>query len=91
MQRHGLDVHGDTGRLGDPLVRPRWRHPAKGIIDPTVFIPLAEESDLILEIGEWVLREALEMVKRARKNIHPKFQISIKFKKIITLVSYFTN
>lgn len=55
----------------------RWRHPKKGIIEPTVFIPLAEEFDLILEIGDWVLREALAMVTRARQHIHPKFQISI--------------
>lgn len=36
----------------------RWHHPVEGVITPTEFIPIAEESNLILELGDWILFEA---------------------------------
>lgn len=41
----------------------RWNHPVKGYISPGIFIPLAEETGAIVQIGEWVLRNAAKQLK----------------------------
>jgi diguanylate cyclase (GGDEF)-like protein len=42
----------------------RWRHPKRGMVSPAEFIPLAEKSNLICDIGEWVVREAVGTISR---------------------------
>lgn len=41
----------------------RWSHPTEGIISPTEFIPIAEQSNLIIPIGEWVLKQVCHQIK----------------------------
>lgn len=47
----------------------RWRHGVHGLIDPQTFIPIAEETGLIVPIGEWVLRRALAQADTWRRTV----------------------
>ncbi len=55
----------------------RWRHPEKGLIYPSDFIWIAEESKLIVPIGEWVQQAVCEELSRWKRRGLPKLKISI--------------
>src|SRR5699024_902037 len=60
----------------------RWNHPIRGMISPAEFIPLAEESGLIVEIGDWVFREAASTAQRWRELFNTDLQISLNMSPI---------
>ena len=55
----------------------RWQHPEKGMISPSVFIPIAEENGFIKEIGDWVLKEACTQLKKIHDNVEDDFFVSV--------------
>ncbi|KJC61547.1 diguanylate cyclase [Bradyrhizobium sp. LTSPM299] len=54
----------------------RWQHPVRGLIPPTVFIPIAEESGLIHQLGEWVIRRACATLSRWPDDIRIAVNVS---------------
>ena len=57
----------------------RWNHPERGLVPPNEFIPIAEESDLILHLGRWVLRESCRQMAAWQKSfaLDPPLNISV--------------
>ena len=62
-----VQVNSDHQPIGVEVLL-RWKHPARGVVEPTEFIPLAEESGLILPIGLWVLETACAQIKAWETN-----------------------
>lgn len=55
----------------------RWNHPKQGMISPDKFIPIAEETGLIVPIGEWVLKEACKQLKEWQNQGYPLISMSV--------------
>ncbi len=83
LERNQLEVYfqpivdAQSGEIVKAEALLRWHHPVQGMISPIMFIPLAEESGLILTIGEWVFEEALRNIARWKKSTGKLIQVSV--------------
>jgi diguanylate cyclase (GGDEF)-like protein len=55
----------------------RWQHPAQGVIHPGEFVPIAEDTGLIMVIGEWILRTACEQVRAWQQQGLPWLRVAV--------------
>lgn len=74
-----LIVSLESGEIASLETLIRWNHPQKGIIAPPDFIPLAEETGLIIAVDRWILREACKQLKKWQQEIPSlsKLKISV--------------
>jgi diguanylate cyclase (GGDEF)-like protein/PAS domain S-box-containing protein len=88
LDRHQFTLHYQpqicihTGQVRSVEALLRWQHPELGAISPAEFIPVAEDSGQILQIGEWVLRTALAQLQAWRANGLPELNMAVNLSAI---------
>jgi diguanylate cyclase (GGDEF)-like protein/PAS domain S-box-containing protein len=70
-------VNLESGRISAAEALVRWHQPELGEVLPSEFIKVAEETGLIVQLGEWVLRRACERVKRWRDTGYPQMRVTV--------------
>jgi diguanylate cyclase (GGDEF)-like protein/PAS domain S-box-containing protein len=66
-----------TGKIFKAEALLRWQHPERGLVPPSEFIPIAEDTRLINEIGNWIFKVAIQQCLHWRKHISHNFQIAV--------------
>jgi len=66
-----------TGAVTGTEALLRWRHPIRGIISPAEFVPLAEETGQIIQIGQWVLQEACRYAAELRQRFARPLDVAV--------------
>lgn len=83
LEREELSLHFQpwrdlkTGTISGMEALLRWRHPVWGYVSPEKFIPVAEETGLLIPLGEWVLRTACTQAKMLQQSGFPSLRIAV--------------
>jgi diguanylate cyclase (GGDEF)-like protein len=83
LEQHQLEVFYqpqatlEDGRVIGMEALVRWRHPVRGMVSPAEFIPLAEETGLIIPLGDWVLRTACAQLKAWMTQGLPQLRVAV--------------
>src|SRR5690606_12349304 len=84
LERQELELHYQpkvcpfTGEVKGAEALLRWQHPQRGFVPPDEFIPVAEDSGMIIQIGEWVLRRACEQcVEWQKKGLELSMSVNV--------------
>ncbi len=75
-----IDLH--SGALVGVEALVRWQHPTLGLVPPGRFIPVAEETGMIVGIGEWVMQEACRQAAAWQQAGHPKMSMAVNLSAI---------
>ncbi|HWL13656.1 MAG TPA: EAL domain-containing protein [Ureibacillus sp.] len=70
-------INSKTNKIEGVEALLRWSHPEHGMVSPDKFIPIAEETGLIVPIGEWVLKEACRQLKAWHEQGYPLISMSV--------------
>ena len=74
----------NTGNVTGVEALIRWNHPVEGMLSPDEFIPIAEDSGLILDLGDWVLVHVLDQIAQWQKdNIFVDVAINVSVKQLL--------
>lgn len=71
-----------TGKILSAEALIRWFHPTRGMVSPVRFIPIAEDTGLIIPLGDWILREALRYIKLWDDMGLPKISVAVNLSAI---------
>ncbi|KOP72630.1 diguanylate cyclase [Lysinibacillus sp. FJAT-14745] len=66
-----------TGKIESVEALVRWRHPTRGLVSPELFIPIAEESGLIIPLGKWILETACSQAKTWKEQGLPPMKVAV--------------